>query len=234
MRAAQEPDGFFHPAPGIRLYRSAFNVAWLAEFGIEPKVILDVGSYDGGDGVRFKQAFPSCRVVSFEADPDRFETVARAADFGVEPVQCAVSSADGQGDWFATKDRLVGEAGSGSQGSLYRQNDVLNRKFTFVEQATTPVSVQTMRLDTFCRARAIAAIDLAHIDVQGAEYDVLAGLGALRPALLYIEVEQGDGAGWISAKGTPEVHALCLSLGYALAGDFGTDRLYVHGGLARP
>lgn len=228
-----EPDGFYDPGSGAPLYRSAFSIGWFATFGLVPQVILDIGSYDGGDGVRFKQAFPASRVISFEADPDRFKTVSRAAEFGVEPIQCAVSSTDGEADWYGTKDRLIGEEGAGSQGSLYRQNDVLNRKFTFVEQTTNPITVRTTRLDTFCRTHGVVAIDLAHVDVQGAEYDVLAGLGSVRPALLYIEVEQDDGAGWVGAKGTREVHALCLSLGYALAGDFVTDRLYVHGGVLR-
>ena len=234
MQLAQEPDGFFSPAPGIRLYRSAFNIAWFAEFGIEPRVILDIGSYDGGDGVRFMQAFPPSRVISFEADPDCFKIVEQSARFGVEPVQCAVSDVDGQSSWFQAKDHLHGGSEYGSQGSLYLQNDALNKKFLFVEQSKDPIIVTTTRLDTFCRKHGIRVIDLAHIDVQGAEHDVIMGLGTLRPKLLYVEVEQDDRAGWIGAKGTERVHQLLLELGYTLAGDFVTDRLYVHADVSRP
>jgi hypothetical protein len=46
---------------------------------------------------------------------------------------------------------------------------LLNRKFAFVEQATTPIAIPTKRLGTFCRARGISAIH------------VIDGLGALRP-----------------------------------------------------
>ena len=234
MRLTQEPDGFFSPAPGISLYRSAFNIGWFAEFGIEPRAILDIGSYDGGDGVRFKQTFPSSRVISFEADPDCFKIVEQSAQFGVEPVQCAVSDVDSQSRWFQAKDHLNGGGRYGSQGSLYLQNDALNRKFSFVEQSKNPIIVTTTRLDTFCRGHGIHVIDLAHIDVQGAEYDVIMGLGTLRPKLLYVEVEQGDGAGWIGAKGTERVHRLLLERGYTLAGDFVTDRLYAHADVSSP
>ena len=43
----------------------------------DPSVIFDIGSYDGGDAVRFKKAFPGAQVYAIEASKERFEQVAR-------------------------------------------------------------------------------------------------------------------------------------------------------------
>src|SRR5688572_23783886 len=59
-----EPDGHYE-AGGERFYRSSFNTAWLAELAVAPQAIVDVGSYDAGDAVRFKLTFPHARVFAF-------------------------------------------------------------------------------------------------------------------------------------------------------------------------
>jgi 2-O-methyltransferase len=228
IESPAECDGYFSPHGGFALYRSGFNVAWPRERGLNPKVIFDVGAYDGGDGVRLKQAFPAAKVISFEADPTRFTIVVGATKpFEVAAIHAAVSDSDGFTQWFEAKDHLSNAGKVGGQGSIYRQNDVLNEKFPFVEQSSLPITVPSMRLDTFCRGNGIAVIDILHMDVQGAEFDVLSGLGEIRPFMIYLEVEGDDGAGWIGAKGTREVDALLQSWDYEMAGDFVCNRLYV-------
>jgi hypothetical protein len=82
------------------------------------------------------------------------------------------------------------------------------------------------RLDSFCIEQGIDKIDLLHIDVEGAEYEVLIGMANMRPALIYLEtISRGQ---WTGAKSSGEVHRLLSRIGYCLAGDFRTDRLYAH------
>jgi FkbM family methyltransferase len=217
-----EADGYYELS-GVRFYRSSFNVAWFEDFGITPRAIVDVGSYDAGDAVRFKLAFPQARVIAFEADPERAVIVSeRAARFGVEAVCSAAFSHEGAIEWYqATVDGRIG-----SQGSAYRQTDALNQKFPHVRQHARAITVPATRLETYCMASAIDHIDLLHIDAQGAEHDVLTGLGPLRPSLVYLELDDGV-AGWIGAKGRDSVHALMTGMDYVVAADCITDRLYV-------
>ena len=56
---------------GVNYGRSLFNLDWLKFLIESPKTIFDVGCYDGGDSIRFKQEFPISEVYSFEASPTR-------------------------------------------------------------------------------------------------------------------------------------------------------------------
>src|SRR5262245_34445362 len=90
VKSPPEGEGGFACAwPGSvdqrRLFRSGFNIAWIGELGLVPKVIFDIGAYDGGDAVRFKQKFPDAHVVSFEADPVRYAIVSdNVSPFGIQ------------------------------------------------------------------------------------------------------------------------------------------------------
>ena len=68
---------------------------------------------------------------------------------------------------------------------------------------------------------------MAHIDVEGAEYQVLMGMGSMRPKMIFVEASSNGTELWIGAKSSRDVHRLISKYGYALAGDFTSDRLYV-------
>ena len=44
----------------------------LSLLGYTPKTIIEFGSYDGGDGLKYKLDFPEADVISIEADPGCF------------------------------------------------------------------------------------------------------------------------------------------------------------------
>jgi FkbM family methyltransferase len=229
-----EPDGEYSvKVPGAaderRLYRGGFNMAWVKEFGIEPKTILDIGSFDGGDSIRFKQGFPGVRVVAFEADPDCFAMLSRnAGPFGVECVHAAMCDNDGEANWYQSHDSRSRE--SGSQGSMYRHSPEYQQRYGFVQQSTVPIKVGGARVDSFCSKAGIAEIDIAQIDVEGAEYEVIVGFGAILPRLLYIEAMSSGG--WIGARQISDLHRHLSRTGYLLAGEFFSDRLYIRSDVA--
>jgi FkbM family methyltransferase len=234
MRKISEPvpDGFYE-ARGIRLYHSNFNLLWPLELDIVPDVIFDVGSYDCGDGIRFKLMFPQARVFSFEADPVRFEIARRnASQFNVTVTNAAAIDRDGLVKWYEVRDHFIDEGNIGSQGSIYLHSDRLNAKLPYLSQSRSPSSVNGIRMDTFCNQYGIQEICIAHIDVQGAEHDVICGLGLLRPKLIYVEMPSDEDVRWIGAKEPKEVHSLLRGLDYFMFGDFGGDRLYVHKSVA--
>jgi FkbM family methyltransferase len=183
---------------------------------------MDIGSYDAADAIRLKHDFAQARVIAFEADPDRFVDVSRnAAASGVMAVQCAVGAIDGNLAWYQAK----AKGGIGSQGSLFPHTKL----FAGFSQAKLPTQVRVIRLDTYCRQNGIDEIDLAHIDVEGAEYEVLTGMGDIRPKMIFLETMAREI--WAGAKSAAELHRLLTRLGYVLAGDFRSDRLYVRSDL---
>jgi FkbM family methyltransferase len=215
-----------------RLYRSGFNIAWLEEFAIVPQVIFDIGCYDGGDSVRFKRSFPQAKVVAFEADPERYAVVCRnAAGLGIRALNAAVCDRDGPVSWYQSKDARFTEESAGSQGSMYRHSAEYRQQHDGIRQSAVAITVNGVRLDTVCRDIGVGEVDLAHIDVEGAEYDVLGGLGDIRPKLIYLETVS-FGA-WIGARETKDVHRKLSSLGYVMAADLPGNRLYVRADVAR-
>jgi len=215
-----------------RLYQSRFNMAWLDELRLSPKVIFDVGAYDGGDSVRFKYRFPEAQVVAFEADPERHRVVSEnVAPFGIACVNAAVCDRDGPMPWYASRDGRFADDKPGSQGSLYRHSEEYARRNDFVRQSASSVTVDGLRLDTFCGRAGIGEIDVAHIDVEGAEHEVVAGLGNILPKLIYAEVVPFDA--WIGARQAKELHRRLSCMGYVLASELINDRLYVRADLVR-
>jgi FkbM family methyltransferase len=201
---------------------SLFNPVWLSEFEIEPRLIMDIGSFDGSDALRLKQRFPLARVIAFEADPDRFIVVDRSVSAGgAEAVQCAIGSIDGHLGWY----QAIDKNGVGSAGSLFPHT----KQFAGFYQSKAANDVRVIRLDTFCRQNNIDDVDLMHIDVEGAEYEVLMGMGAIRPKMIFLEMMARET--WKGARSSADIHRFLTRAGYILAGDFRSDRLYIRADL---
>lgn len=201
---------------------SRFNLSWLADLGIAPKVIVELGSFDGGDSHRFKIHFPQARVISVEADPDRISEVrATLADIDVEIQQFAACDTNAPVDWFSSQ--VGGE--THAQGSMYRHTDEYKTRFPQVSQAADPIQVDGKRFDTFCSDSDLTEIDFLHMDIEGAEISVLRSLGDIRPRLIYMEWRE---QGFIGNETPAQAAQLMTDLGYVLMADLGEDRLYLH------
>jgi hypothetical protein len=125
-------------------------------------------------------------------------------------------------DWFQS--RPVEDGTIGAQGSLFLHTEAYKARYPSIKQATG-TKVQSTRLDTFCSRSGSSSIDLLHVDVEGAEFNVISGMGELRPAMIFVET-MSRGL-WQGARSSADVHRLLSSRGYALVGDFRSDRLYV-------
>ena len=206
----------------MSLQHSRFNSNWLPELGIDPTVIVELGSYDGGDALRFKQSFPEVRMVTVEADPVRIDLVRNhLKDTGVEVHNFAACDVDGPVDWFTAEINGHVEA----QGSMYRHSDAYRERFPFVEQTDTPDQVMGRRFDGFCKEAELHHIDLLHMDIEGAELAVLRSMGDVRPTLIYLEWRENS---FENHDGTDSAESLLKEMGYKLLGDLGEDRLYRH------
>lgn len=216
------------PANGRALFnRSLCNPEWLEDLQIEPDVILDIGSYDAGDAIRFKARFPNARVVTFEADPRLYENIRKYSDqYGIEAFHGAVCDHDGTASFFLA-DVLARnvEKSAGGQGSLRKHTDSYKKTFGHIRQAQVPTVVPAVTLETWCKTHGVDRVNFVHIDVEGAETDVLRGFGAIRPELVFLETSMDDG--W---EGTDrhELFILLETMGYKLALVLPSDRLYFH------
>ena len=172
---------------------SEFNIQWLAKhLSGKPTVILDVGTYDGGDAVRLKQANPGARVIAFEACPDAHAAIVSrglVVKAGVEVVHFAVSDKDGEMDFHSNTDAR--NQNLGCSGSILEPTPHNFAKYPFLKFRSAR-KVKTTRLDTFCAANGIDHIDVVHMDVQGAEGFAIDGLGKLRPTMLFFEIDATD------------------------------------------
>lgn len=218
----------------MKLGHSGFNTAWLYELGIEsPKVIFDIGGYDAGDAIRFKHIFPESEVYCFEADPDRAEII-RSYIHGANVyfMNAAIADYTGMIPFYQSKCNLkdAGDTHSpgviGGQGSIYRHTKVYKDLYPHIEQQEYCIDVPCFSLSDYCRKwDDIKHIDLLHIDVEGAEINVIKGLGLLRPKVIYIETLRDMFEGMAPVS---ELHDTLDHMGYELVKDFVSDRLYIH------
>ncbi|MBE7734534.1 FkbM family methyltransferase [Devosia faecipullorum] len=219
VNSAPLPERYFTGPNGQELYSSAFNPAWFSELGVVASTIVDIGSFDGGDAQRFRNAFPTARVITVEADPGRAKLVREAlAGTAVEVLECAIHAKDENAQLYRTEIDGI----PSSQGSLYQFDERSKVDLSYIKQAETPLTVIGRSLESVATELGIGSISLLHMDIQGAEYEALLGLGELRPTLIYLEVD----APYVGIRNAKDLHYLLKSMGYELAADFVSDRLY--------
>jgi FkbM family methyltransferase len=210
-------------------YGSSFNPEWPIELGINPSNIFDIGAYDFGDSIRLKQKYPNSNIYSFEADPIRYDlTSSFAKKIGINTFNKALYREDGKVS-FNRCINIGKDSGSfhnngdvGSAGSIYKYTDSCKKTHTNLIQSET-VEVDSIRLDTFCKEYNIDSIDLIHMDIEGAESDVIESFGKIRPKIIYLETQNGNFENCIS---NDDIHNRLTSLGYNLIKDLISDRLY--------
>jgi FkbM family methyltransferase len=182
-----------------------------------PTFVIDVGAHNGSSISRFKNLFDhSSQIHSFEANPKLVEQL--IAQFGndkkIEIYQNAVSNIDKQPVTFNIH--------STSSGSSSLLNVNQNRRFASrrgVSDATiSPISVQSITLDSHVNSSDFDHVNFLKIDTQGTELKVLMGAKNLlsRSAIDVIEFELIVTDAYESVNGTFEALSFLDSYGYRL------------------
>jgi FkbM family methyltransferase len=150
-------------------------------------VILDVGAHVGETAARYRELFPGALIHSFEPFAPSYEELAAAfrADPRVVPHNVAVAETTGTAKLRVNRASVTNSLlESDRRGEDYWGANLLDTE--------GEVTVKTLALDDFCRDERIEHVDVLKIDVQGAEYAVLAGARGLleRHAvdLIYLEM----------------------------------------------
>lgn len=218
---------------GVEFGRSMFNLEWVTAITETPKVIFDIGCYDCGDSIRFKRRFPTCEVYSFEAAPQRHEKLkATAAKYNLNLVTKAVSDVVGTLTFYNS---LVDNERIDAQGSFFKHTPIYKAKNPRIIQSDNGVEVETTTVKAFSDSKGITEIDLLYVDVEGAELQVIKGMGNLRPKLVFVETldfaNETKEPMWLgAATNSQELEDYLLSIGYELLKVLDADRLYVYKG----
>jgi FkbM family methyltransferase len=132
-------------------------------------MIVEVGSMDGKDALQFKSEFPHAHVVAIEGLKENYNNMV-ASNYPIECVYGAAANYDGM-TIYHVKD-INGIHGIFDRGQAY---------------GTKTREVECFRLDSMF----VGPIDMMKIDVEGATYEVLEGMGELlgQVKIMHIETE---------------------------------------------
>ncbi|MCP4001327.1 MAG: FkbM family methyltransferase [Gammaproteobacteria bacterium] len=161
--------------------------------------ILDIGSCEGLDSIRYSNMFPDARVYAFEPLPANIEKIEanlkKYAKPNITIIKEALSDQQGTATFFVSSGHpdnkpAVDEWDYGNKSSsLLAPHETKNthKWLEFNEEITVP----TNTLENVCQQHGIDTIDFIHMDVQGAELMVLSGAGKLLSEikLIWLEVE---------------------------------------------
>lgn len=210
---------------------SAFKFSWVDQYlKRDPAVIVDAGCYNASDSIEFKERWPDARVIAFEACPDNYRQIersGRALVAGVETHHLAVCDHE-NGVQFNSNTDTNQTGHFGQTGSILQFGPKLLETWKSIS-VKPPRLVPSVRLDLFCQRLEIARIDLLHMDVQGAEYFVLVGLGEMRPPIIYLEIDEtAETDRYIGAVPESNIRGWFDAAGYKRVWDSPHDALYVH------
>jgi FkbM family methyltransferase len=171
---------------------------WNAILGIKNPVILDIGANDGGTSEQFARLFPESRIFAFEPDQRpiaRFKQRLTNLPTGqVTLFEGVVSDVNGEVDFFMSdgkgQDLNWYDSGWDLSGSIKKPIEHLNMmpSITFSQRK----SVKSTTLDTWAEKNKVTHVDLAWVDVQGAELNVISQGKRLLDKTRFLYMEHSD------------------------------------------
>ena len=209
---------------GITWSKSSFRPGWLRELLLEePKIIFEFGSFDGGDGIAYKNMYPEAEVYSFEPVPRLYEKVRRAEKYGVKTYNLAIYNREGTVPFYQG---YHNQGECGPFGSILQVTEETRReKGGILEYSTEAIQVPCTTIAQFCLKNNITTIDFMHIDVEGVSREVIEGLGTIRPRLIFMELQSTENS-HIGGSKAHEVIGMLTRQGYRLIASNNVDSLF--------
>lgn len=153
--------------------------------GIDPKVILDVGSRDLDQSIEFNSVYPNAKIHAFEPNPVQFE-ICKQKKVPYENIsvhQYALGDIEGKVEFHLT----LGNIGA---SSLLKPIDV---PFASTQEVQK-IGVQCIRLESFLKNNNIDNIDILWMDTQGVELLALMGMGEYLKKVKFLHCEAATAA----------------------------------------
>lgn len=189
------------------------RISWDSlNLGREPGTIFYIGCCDPKYFAEWHRDFGQSKLIGFEPDPENYQKFPQGPDH--TPVhQAAVGSRPGTAVFYYT-------TGNAFVGSVLEPTEVLKKTYAFDSQ----VVVDVVSIESFCAEQDINDLDILMIDAQGAEIQIMRGLGHHRPVLVHAETAEYQtykGAGSLE-----EMDGLMKELGYEVLERMTYDTLY--------
>ena len=177
------------------------TIDWITILGKNDPVILDIGSNDGQSSVVFLSQMPKATIIAFEPDPRaiaRFKLRQQGQFLNHKIIlyEGALSDQDGYIEFNQSSGKNSNlqwyDSGWDLSGSIKTPLKHLTEHPTILFD--TKIKVQTTTLDAYIKNNNLNfdIIDLAWIDVQGAEKNVLDGAKNVLNKIRYIHLEYSD------------------------------------------
>jgi FkbM family methyltransferase len=161
-------------------------------------VIFDIGACEAEDSIRYSIFFPNSKIFTFEPLPNNFmkceQNISIYNRNNISLHQLALASFRGISKFYVSTGSPEEEIskdwdfGNKSSSLLPPKKTLEIHPWLKFE---TEISVQTETLYNFCNDNELKFIDFIHMDVQGAELEVLKGAGRLIESIkvIWLEVE---------------------------------------------
>ena len=185
----------------MKKYKRKFDIFKVILDKTDP-VIIEIGAHYGEDTLRFLEVFPDCTVYCFEPDPRNIKIFKKYVDSDkVKLFETALCEENGEAKFFQSfkdyTDRTVPDKYDWISIEDY-QNEKLNNsgssslKRGYAHTLDNYVVVETERFDEWHSRHNVGEVDLVWLDVQGAERDVLSGMGDAIKNIKFIWTEYGE------------------------------------------
>jgi FkbM family methyltransferase len=158
--------------------------------GLNPKIIVDLGSNAGFSVLFFKSLYPDARIIAVEAHPITFNQLLINTSHldGVELLNAAVTNYDGQ-------------------TTLYSGGESWSAALTAAKDRATTDVVPAITLDRIMEKFRLPSIDLLKLDIEGAETEVLpssqSALRRTRSVIFEYHQEHDAGSLWTLLEQLP-------------------------------
>tara|TARA_R110002020_G_scaffold93344_2_gene225241 strand:- start:22861 stop:23559 length:699 start_codon:yes stop_codon:yes gene_type:complete len=215
----------------MKKYKKKFDVFKVILEKTDP-IIVEIGAHYGEDSVRFVETFKDAKVYCFEPDPRNIAIFKKHVDDErIKLFEYALSNEEGEAqfyqsfqdyeksdvpekyDWISYEDyqkHKLNNSGSSSLKEGYEHN------------LSQTITVKTKRFDNWIVENDLTQIDLAWIDVQGAESMVIQGMSSEITNINFIWIEYGETA-YDGGLSRMETIALLGSKGFKILKDFNND-----------
>jgi FkbM family methyltransferase len=170
---------------------------------VEPVTVIDVGANKGQFSRFAASRWPRAKILAFEPLPRPAQRYRQVLGERAKLYTCALGAEEGRFDMHV--------ASRDDSSSLLSLGEKQKSFFHMDEVAVVPVEVH--RLDRVL-AGLVTAPALLKIDVQGYEFEVLQGLGALTETIEWIYVETSFVELYSGQRLHHDVAALLGDLGY--------------------
>jgi FkbM family methyltransferase len=191
--------------------------------GYIPKIILEFGSFDGGDGLKYKTDFPDSTVVSIEACPDCFSDLEYLKSFGVNILNYCVTDFNGEIDFYQSFSKNKNHRAS--VGSQLVSTPEIKKINSHLVYESSVIKVPAITLEKICKdVLKNNNIDYIHVDTQGTFLHVMRGLGGIRPKLILGEVDMSNN--YLGGDELKETDVYMEDLGYEKIYTEGKNTLY--------